>query len=359
MSANETQHRKHESTVVRSLFLVLISLISTGAVYASPSQAVTTFVSSDVVSQGNWQAKYGADGYSIASSNQALPSYASFATLNQSNCVWTNDTTDPRALQTITPPGRIASAWFNSSTFSLDVNLTDGKAHQVAIYALDWDTYLGGRVETIQVVDANSDTVLDTRQISAFTNGTYLVWNITGHVRINATMNAGGNAVISGIFFGGGASSASAAIASFVGLDTASQGNWQAKYGADGYSIASSNQALPSYASFATLNQANYVWTKNTTDPRALQTITPSGQSPPAGITVQLSVWTSTSPMEKLIRLPSTLSIGMPTWAGASKQSKSLMPIPIQSSILARFLPSQTELISFGTSPAMCESMPP
>jgi hypothetical protein len=188
--------------------LVIALLFCTNAKAApqlSPSStAVASFVGADAVSQGNWQGQYGADGYSIANGSQVLPSYASFAPLNQSNWTWTSNTADPRALQTI-PAGRTAATWYSSSTFSLDVNLTDGKSHPIAIYALDWDAYMGGRAETIQVVDANSNAVLDTRNISSFTGGIYLGWNVTGHVRINATMNSGGNSVVSGIFFGGAA----------------------------------------------------------------------------------------------------------------------------------------------------------
>ena len=42
---------------------------------------------------------------------------------------------------------------------------------------------------------------LDTRNISLFNNGIYLIWNLSGHVKINVTLTAGGNAVISGAFF--------------------------------------------------------------------------------------------------------------------------------------------------------------
>ncbi len=162
--------------------------------------AVSSFVGMDTSTQGNWQGKYGSDGYAIANSNQSLPSYAAFSPMNQSNFTWSASTTDPRAPQTVTPAGRVASTWYSSTTFSLNVNLTDGKSHQVAVYALDWDGNFG-RSETVQVVDANSNAVLDTRSVSSFSNGMYLVWNVTGHVRINVTMNAGANAVISGIFF--------------------------------------------------------------------------------------------------------------------------------------------------------------
>lgn len=77
--------------------------------------------------------------------------------------------------------------------------MTDGKLHQFALYAVDWDN--NGRVETVQVVDANTSSVLDTRSLSSFSNGVYLVWNVSGHVKINVTLNTGINAVVSGVFF--------------------------------------------------------------------------------------------------------------------------------------------------------------
>src|SRR5205823_13374507 len=78
----------------------------------------------------------------------------------------------------------------------------DGNSHQSAFYAVEWDST--GQAETIQILDANTSAVLDTRNISIFSNGMYLVWNISGHVKINVTRTAGNNAVVSGVFFGGG-----------------------------------------------------------------------------------------------------------------------------------------------------------
>ncbi|MGD0963578.1 MAG: hypothetical protein ABSA57_06715, partial [Candidatus Acidiferrales bacterium] len=75
----------------------------------------------------------------------------------------------------------------------------DGNTHRVAVYALDWDNY--GRSETIQVLDAATNAVLDSRSISAFTQGVYLVWNISGNVKINVTTTGGLNSVVSGVFF--------------------------------------------------------------------------------------------------------------------------------------------------------------
>jgi hypothetical protein len=135
----------------------------------------------------------------VANESQSIPNYASFAVQNQGNYIWASSTSDPRALQTGSGTGRIAAIWYRSGTFNFDVNLTDGNPHQFALYALDWDA--NGRSETIQVVDANTNAVLDTRTLSSFSNGVYLVWSISGHVKINVIWTGGANGVVSGVFF--------------------------------------------------------------------------------------------------------------------------------------------------------------
>jgi hypothetical protein len=165
---------------------------------AGPS---ASFTGPDTTTQGNWQSKYGADAYFIGNGPQSSAlSYGTFAVQNDSLWTWASGSSDPRALAIPGGSGGIASCWYNPSTFSFDVNLTDGNAHQIALYALDWDS--GGRAETIQIVDANnSSNVLSTQSISSFTAGTYLVWTISGHVKININFNAGPNVVVSGVFF--------------------------------------------------------------------------------------------------------------------------------------------------------------
>jgi hypothetical protein len=164
-----------------------------------------TFVGSDIATQGNWPSKYGSDGYAIANSGQSLPGYVSFAPQNALLYTWAGSTTDVRALKIPGGSANIASTWYNNPGFSLDVNITDGGTHQVALYAVDWDSG-GTRSATVQVLDANNaHTVLDTRTLTGYQNGAYLVWLISGHVIINVTRTGGYNAVISGIFFDHGA----------------------------------------------------------------------------------------------------------------------------------------------------------
>ena len=90
---------------------------------------------------------------------------------------------------------RIAATWYNGS-FTVDVNLTDNAVHRVALYCLDWDN--NQRAE----LDAATGTLLDSRRISSFGGGQYLVWDVKGHVRIVVTLTGGSNAVLSGLFFG-------------------------------------------------------------------------------------------------------------------------------------------------------------
>ena len=159
------------------------------------------FLSSDTSTLGNWKGTYGADGYAIANDSQNRPSYATFAVQNQTNYTWTASPSDPRALQTGAGPGRIAATWYAGTTFNFDIFITDTNSHQLALYLLDWDNQ--NRAESIQIVDANTNAVLDSRNVSNFSGGMYLIWSIAGHVRVNVTLTGGVNPVVSGVFFGG------------------------------------------------------------------------------------------------------------------------------------------------------------
>jgi len=171
---------------------------------ATVPTATAVFVKSDTTRQGNWQTAYGADGYSLAAATQSVPSYAVLTPQNQAIWTWATGTSDPRALQTGT--GAIAAAWYNTPSLSFDLALSGG-THQVALYALDWDSK--GRAETITITDVTTGILLDTEAVSSFSSGVYLVWSISGHVLITVAGTSGPNAVVSGVFFGVGSSAVS------------------------------------------------------------------------------------------------------------------------------------------------------
>jgi len=161
--------------------------------------ALANFVTSNTTVEGTWRGTYGADGHFIAQDSTTVPSYAAFSISGDALFTWVPTTTDPRALENGANTGRLAACAFTYSSMTFDVNFTDGDAHPFELYALDWDSK--GRVETIRVADAASGAVLNTQTISNFSSGVYLIWNITGHVKITVTTVSGPNAVISGAFF--------------------------------------------------------------------------------------------------------------------------------------------------------------
>ena len=171
-----------------------------GSTAASTSTA--SFVKQDVTTQGSWKGVYGADGYNIAQDSSAgnpkIPAYATTTISGGSAYTWNSGTTNVRALQKSGATDRIAATWFGN-LISFNVTIKDGATHQVALYALDWDTTT--RLEKIEVIDTVTSAVLDTRNVSTFNGGAWLVWTISGNVTFKVTNTGPGNAVISGMFF--------------------------------------------------------------------------------------------------------------------------------------------------------------
>ncbi len=166
----------------------------------SPVNAAATFVQVDSATQGSWKGVYGADGSTIMGDTAALPAYVAVTPTGHSSWTWNSAATETRALQRINAANRIAAAWFQDGSFTVNLNFTDGQTHRVAMYFLDWDN--NGRTQTVEILDAGTGAVLNSQTISGFGNGKYLVWDLKGSVRARFTKVSGYNAVLNGLFFG-------------------------------------------------------------------------------------------------------------------------------------------------------------
>jgi hypothetical protein len=69
----------------------------------------------------------------------------------------------------------------------------------VGLYLLDFDG--GNRGERIDVLDAVSGQLLDSRTVGGFQGGEYLVWDLGGSVTFRLTRQSGPHVVLSGLFF--------------------------------------------------------------------------------------------------------------------------------------------------------------
>jgi hypothetical protein len=162
------------------------------------TSATATFIKADTKTLGSWKGTYGAQGYDIVSGPASLPAGDTVTPSKQSTYTWTTTSTDPRALQVPGSSNRVAAVWFSSSSFTVDVNLGDGQAHNLELYFVDWDS--NSRSEKVQLSDAASGTVLDTESIASFHGGEYLDWKVGGHLLVTITLVGGPNAVLNGLF---------------------------------------------------------------------------------------------------------------------------------------------------------------
>lgn len=175
--------------------------VVSGILFGARPPAAASFTGADFATQGNWTGTYGNEGYWVAYGGSALPSYATMSFANQQSWLWGTSATDPRYLQAAPGAGtRVAGCLYSSSSFSIDLNLTDGRVHRVSLYLLDWEAV--GRTETIQLTDATSGRVLDTRNAYWYGSGQYVSWNVTGHVKFTLINTGPGNAVMSGLLLG-------------------------------------------------------------------------------------------------------------------------------------------------------------
>ena len=178
-------------------------------VSAELAQTSAVFQRVNASTHGNWPGAYGEDGRNILGEDERYPAYArvrldGYFPFDEPDenfpWIWALPTDDVRALEIPDPPGRIAAAWTAGRHFTIDLDLQDGRAHQVTLYCLDWDSG-GRRAQNISLVDASNHRLLDSRDVTFFEQGKYLEWVVRGHVKVNISTLNSGNAVVSGLFF--------------------------------------------------------------------------------------------------------------------------------------------------------------
>ena len=169
-----------------------------------------TFVNIDADTHGTWKAKYGTDGYDIIGDDHHLPSYATLSYIGTSDVTWSASTTEQKALQKPNAAtDRVAASKQSQLHQIIDVSLNGGlqDLKKVSLYLLDWDNAGGGRQTLVDVLDANTGKLLDSRIINDYQNGKYLTYRVGGHIQIRLTrllkenMGEVGPPSVSGVFF--------------------------------------------------------------------------------------------------------------------------------------------------------------
>ena len=167
---------------------------------ADKNATFARYIGTDVKTQGNWKGVYGAQGRTIFNDNSGpaqAPTYGEVKTTGWTYS-WADGTDETRALQKANGEGRIA-AQMGGDSYDIELNLTDGRMHQIALYALDWDR--NGRQEIVEVRDAATDALLDSRALNGFNEGVYYLWKVQGHIKFRMINQSKSNAALGGVFF--------------------------------------------------------------------------------------------------------------------------------------------------------------
>jgi hypothetical protein len=164
------------------------------------------YIENDATTKGSWMGKYGTDGSFVVAGQSKIPSYASIFNWSPItlNYTWANNTTDVRGMEYFgntadgTGKTRVVAANYTFGTLSYQISLGD-TSKNISMYFLDPNNE--GRIQKIDILDADNQTILDTQTVSNFSGGIYLRWKMKGNIQVNISNLAGPNCVISGILF--------------------------------------------------------------------------------------------------------------------------------------------------------------
>ena len=181
---------------------IFASATVTGSSAGNESDSSARFVKVDPFTQGSWTGNYATSesgsGW-LTPQAAKLPAFMDASVTDASQFIWSESTSDPRALQDpFNPSSHSASCWFSPSEFAVGLNFSDTNLHRVSFYFLDWDST--NRSELVTILDAATGSYLDSRIINDFSGGKYVVWDLRGSVLVQISALTGNNAVLSGIF---------------------------------------------------------------------------------------------------------------------------------------------------------------
>ena len=172
---------------------VNIETSASGTYYKASEGA---FSSPNPVAQGDWMGIHGAVAYDVIGGPSSIPVGVSLDVIGALIETWSSSTAETRGLQTSTTT-RVAAALSSATSFTIDLSMTDALAHEVSLYAVDWNN--SGLSETVQVKDS-SDNLLYSLSLQDFASGRHLYLQLTGNVEITVTGNGSSAAVLSGLF---------------------------------------------------------------------------------------------------------------------------------------------------------------
>lgn len=153
---------------------------------------------------------------------------------------------DQWALQNPNGAGRLMNYWQpdeNNIGMGIDLNLPTDKTTQIAFYLPGFDTW---RTE-VEFWDMNTNALISSRTFDKLWDGCYVVYELSGNIRVTFKGNWWYNVKLAGVFFDKTTNDANGKNTAFpVKDDFDTKGNWKGIYGNDGYWVFGTEPKFPS-----------------------------------------------------------------------------------------------------------------
>lgn len=236
-----------------------------------------SIIGTDTTTGGNWIGRYGDDGYVVIGAATNLPSYVQLTTDNVFFNVVSWNTTAPETLLRPDGTSRLQAFWGQNhhTPMTLSFRFNDSTARRVSLYMCDYNN--GARSGTLELIDPFSGRVLASSYFTNFAKGKYITLDLRNFVdvRLTSEYEFRYTVFVNGIFFSTPPLSTDTDTSvEFSSIDTATQGDWQKRFGANGKSVPNWTSNLPAEMEVSSGAQS-WTWSDTTTDIRAINKYAP------------------------------------------------------------------------------------
>ncbi len=184
---------------------------------------------------------------------------------NASQGVFYPDTGSAGGSSTPLPPSNLNAS--SGSSYQVDLAWADNSDNETA-FVLQRCVGASGSFTAIATLPPNTTSYSD-KPLNPLTQYSY---------RLCAMNNSGASAFSTAASATTKSSVSVAAAATFIRVDTVTQGNWQGVYGKDGFNIIGDTERYPGYVQVGASGQSLHSWNDQTSDVRALSYVSKAGR---------------------------------------------------------------------------------
>lgn len=155
-----------------------------GTIYDNPASGEIDFLGEDYETQGDWKDKYGSLGYDVFGASKVLSDGIQLGYIGDNLDVYNTNSSRRVALQTPEEDGKRIEAVRTSKLHQI-IDVQTAEKRMLSLYIADYKDRNCQMV--VDVIDAVTKRILDSKLINSFQSGIYLRYNVKGHLQFRFT----------------------------------------------------------------------------------------------------------------------------------------------------------------------------